>query len=304
MHIRRVLFAVLLTALPAAAQTPNDPFPTPIPATDGMIRVKFVEFAQIPDSSGEAARMMLIVDEPGTHRLFVNDMRGPLYSVSYDGKTVSRYLDLNAPQWSVSVQSNGAERGFQSFAFHPDFNRRGARGFGRFYTYTDTSNTSPRPDFVPGGGNKTHHTVLLEWTAKNPAAAAYDGAAPRELLRFEQPFQNHNGGHIAFNPLASRRDADYGLLYVGSADGGSGGDPLELAQNLGSAFGKILRIDPLGTNSANGKYGIPAANPPPRHWRKSMRRGCAIHNACSGTRRPAPCSSPTSARTSSRKSVR
>jgi glucose/arabinose dehydrogenase len=45
------------------------------------------------------------------------------------------------------------------------------------------------------------------------------------------------------------------------ADGGSGGDPLHLAQNLGSAFGKLFRIDPLATNSENGKYGIPASNP-------------------------------------------
>ncbi len=51
------------------------------------------------------------------------------------------------------------------------------------------------------------------------------------------------------------------MLYVGSADGGSGGDPFDLAQDLGSIFGKILRIDPLGTNSVNGQYGIPADNP-------------------------------------------
>jgi len=36
---------------------------------------------------------------------------------------------------------------------------------------------------------------------------------------------------------------------------------MNLAQNLGSAFGKILRIDPLGNNSTNGHYGIPASNP-------------------------------------------
>src|SRR4029453_13271708 len=36
---------------------------------------------------------------------------------------------------------------------------------------------------------------------------------------------------------------------------------LRLAQNLKSAFGKILRIDPGGSNSANGKYGIPPSNP-------------------------------------------
>jgi glucose/arabinose dehydrogenase len=66
---------------------------------------------------------------------------------------------------------------------------------------------------------------------------------------------------LGFNPLASPGSADFGLLYVGFADGGSGGDPLEHAQNLNSPFGKLLRIDPLGSNSANGKYGIPPSNP-------------------------------------------
>jgi glucose/arabinose dehydrogenase len=50
-------------------------------------------------------------------------------------------------------------------------------------------------------------------------------------------------------------------VYIGFAEGGRGGDPLDLAQNLGSAFGKMLRIDPLGANSRNGKYGIPSGNP-------------------------------------------
>jgi hypothetical protein len=259
----RVIVAALVFASPALAQTTNDPFPQPIAATEGVITVKFVEFASIPDIAGQAqpARMMLMIDEPGTHRLFVNDMRGPLYSVSYDGKTVTQYVDINATNWGVNVNSSGAERGFQSFAFHPQFNQRGSRGFGKFYTLTDTASTTPPADFKPGGGTHTHDTVLLEWTAKNPGGATYDGAPPRELIRFEQPFGNHNGGHLTFNPLASPKDADYGLLYMGFADGGSGGDPMKLAQNLGSAFGKIHRIDPLGTNSTNGKYGIPAANP-------------------------------------------
>jgi glucose/arabinose dehydrogenase len=103
--------------------------------------------------------------------------------------------------------------------------------------------------------------VLLEWTAKTPSATSYDGVTPRELFRVEHPFANHNGGLIAFNPLARQGQPDFGMLYVGSADGGSGGDPLNNAQNLASLFGKILRIDPLGRNSINGKYGIPADNP-------------------------------------------
>ena len=85
--------------------------------------------------------------------------------------------------------------------------------------------------------------------------------APRELMRWERPFVNHNGGQLGFNPLARPGSDDYGLLYLGNADGGAGGDPMNQAQNLGSTFGKILRIDPLGNNSANGKYGIPKDNP-------------------------------------------
>jgi hypothetical protein len=254
--------AATIVAATAFAQVTNDPFPEPIPASEAVISVKFVEFATVPDSeSGLAPRMMLLADEPGTKRLFVNDMTGPLYRVSYDGKTVERYLDLNDPRWGIAVQSQNFERGFQSFAFHPQFSQRGARGFGKLYTITDTSNIEPVPDFVPGGGKRTHHTILLEWTAKDPSVAAYDGGPPRELLRVEQPFVNHNAGRLTFNPLASPRDPDYGLLYVGFADGGSGGDPLNLAQNLASPFGKILLIDPLGKNGANKKYGFPVSNP-------------------------------------------
>src|SRR5262245_16906714 len=255
------LIAGALISSTLFAQAPNDPFPAPIAATEGVVTVGFVEFAAIPDMAGQPARMMLLADVPGIRHLFVNDMRGPLYRVSYDGKTVEQYLDLNAPNWNVNVNSNGNERGFQSFAFHPQFNQAGARGFGKFYTIVDSANTEPAPDFVPGGGTNTHDSLLLEWTAKNPSAAAYDGGAPRELLRIEQPFANHNCGLLAFNPLATPASPDYGLLYMSFADGGSGGDPLKLAQNLQSPFGKLLRIDPLGTNSKNGKYGIPAANP-------------------------------------------
>jgi hypothetical protein len=255
-------FIVLLAGAPEGfAQPSSDPFPTPLPAVEGVVRVSFVEFASLPDVAGQAARPMILVDEPGTRRLFVNDMRGPIYSIGYDGKPVRAYVDINEPRYEVNVQSAGRERGFQSFAFHPQFNRPGTRGFGKFYTLTDSTNTAPAPDFRPSGGTRTHDTVLLEWTAKNPAAETYDGGTPRELMRWEQPFANHNGGQLGFNLLAAEGSADFGLLYIGFADGGSGGDPLDLAQNLNAAFGKILRIDPLGSTSANKKYGIPPGNP-------------------------------------------
>jgi glucose/arabinose dehydrogenase len=80
-------------------------------------------------------------------------------------------------------------------------------------------------------------------------------------MRWRQPYANHNAGMVAFKSTAQPGTADFGLLYVGVGDGGSGGDPQGLAQNLGSAFGKILRIDPLGSNGRGGKYGIPTSNP-------------------------------------------
>jgi hypothetical protein len=224
--------------------------------------VNFREFAALPEVAGNAARPMLMSYEPGTRRMFVNDMHGALYSVSRDVKQVMPFLDHRDPRWDIQVQFQNFERGFQSFAFHPDFSRRGAPGYGKIYTYSDTSHVEPTPDWTPPPGAKvSHHAVLLEWTAKNPEAAVYDGAAPRELMRWQRPFVNHNGGQLGFNPHARRGTADYGLLYAGNADGGSGGDPMNVAQNLASSFGKILRIDPLGSNSANGKYGIPKDNP-------------------------------------------
>jgi glucose/arabinose dehydrogenase len=239
----------------------NNPFPDPLPATDGVIKVNYVEFATIPDVANQPPRINLVIDEPGTRRLFVNTMTGMLYTLSRDGKALAPYLDLNDPKWESPVNSNGPERGFQSFAFHPQFAQSGTPGFGKFYTYIDTPNMTPTPDFVPLGAGRTHDEILLEWTAKDPKGASYDGDKPREMFRVAHPFGNHNGGQIAFNPVARPRTPDFGLLYVGSADGGSGGDPYNMSQNLKSIFGKILRIDPLGRNSANGKYGIPPSNP-------------------------------------------
>jgi glucose/arabinose dehydrogenase len=271
MAIRLIHFvatAVLMASMPSSAfaQSPapatNDPFPQPIAATDGVVRVSYREFATIPDVDGQPARMMLLAPEPGGQRLFVNAMQGPLFSISSDGRSVVKYLDLADMNWDVRVQAQNNERGFQSFSFHPQFNQAGSRGYGKFYTYTDTMKMPMEVDFTAVGATKpTHDTVLLEWTAKTPGAATYDGGPPREVLRLRQPFANHNAGQLGFNPLATPGSADFGLLYIGVADGGSGGDPLKLSQNLGSAFGKIFRIDPLGSNSANKSYGIPASNP-------------------------------------------
>ena len=97
------------TPTPIPSPTPTlpanlsiDPLPEAIQQTEGIIEVAITDFARLPESgdpeSSDArdhgpALMMLLVDEPGTCRLFVNDFRGPLHSVSYDGQTVKLYVD-------------------------------------------------------------------------------------------------------------------------------------------------------------------------------------------------------------------
>lgn len=72
------------------------------------------------------------------------------------------------------------------------------------------------------------------------------------LLRFNQPYSNHNGGQIAFG--------SDGYLYISSGDGGSGGDPQQHGQNTTNLLGKMLRIDVNNTSSGRN-YSIPADNP-------------------------------------------
>ena len=241
-----------------------DPYPA-IPQAEAVITVAIEDFASLPDSDqgfGELipARMMLLRDEPSTGRLFVNDLNGPLYSITCGGQ-VTLYVDLGASRWNLQLDLAGRPKGFQSFAFHPQFGDAETAGHGRFYTLIDTKATAPRPDYVADPALRDHDTVLLEWIAKDPSAAVYDGGPPRELLRLQQPNFAHNDGMLSFRPGAVPQDPDVGLLYMGLGDGGRGSDPQRLARNLGSPFGKILRLDPLGANSANGKYGVPESNP-------------------------------------------
>ena len=88
------------------------------------------------------------------------------------------------------------------------------------------------------------------------------------MFALDQPFPNHNGGHLVFGPD--------GLLYIGLGDGGAAGDPLEAGQDRGQLLGSILRIDPAGVDGS--AYAIPADNPfvgeegaRPEVWLKGVR---------------------------------
>ncbi len=203
--------------------------------------------------------MSVMTSDP-TGRLFVNDQNGPLYSVGAGGGSVTEYLDLR--DQSVGLISGG-EVGFQSFAFHPDFATPSTGGFGKFYTLHSSNDTGSTPDFDPGGST-SFHTVLLEWQTSTPTASTFSPTVPanpfREVIRFKQPFGNHNGGLIAFNTRGTAAGTDRTNLYVAMGDGGSGNDPQGNGQKLGNPYGALLRIDPLGSDSTNGQYGIVAEN--------------------------------------------
>src|SRR6185369_12121113 len=114
-----------------------------------------------------------------------------------------------------------------------------------------------------------HQIVLREWTVNPAAPNVVAAGTPKELMRINHPQSNHIGGDIHFG-------ADNNL-YISLGDGGGANDfnggtattnntdghtnSTGNGQDTSVVFGKILRIDPLGTNSANGKYGIPAGNP-------------------------------------------
>ena len=228
-----------------------------------QVTVGIEDYATIP---GGNARMSVMTADPAG-RLFVNDQLGQLYSVSRGtNPSVSSYLNFSG---SVTGLVAGGERGFQSFAFHPDFYNTGTGGFGKFYTMhtsappEDSNDPNFAADFTPGG-DRANDSVLLEWETNDPNAATFVPANAnqpnREVVRFEQPFANHNAGQIAFNTSVGSTDPDRGNLYVALGDGGGSNDPQNNGQNAGNPYGAILRIDPLGNTSTNGQYGIVTAN--------------------------------------------
>ena len=259
--------AVCFVQLPPAVLFSRDAFPDHIADAEPLL-VNVSDFAQLPDFDGKPPRIQNLVDVPGADRLIASTAAGLLYAVSYDGTEASPYLDIGHDQGGVMLLVEPAPArgvGLDGVAFHPHFAADGTPGFGKFYTLQEVSDTEPPADFTPGhGSGDLWDTVLLEWTARDPTAWTYDGGPPRELLRVEQPYAGRNGGAISFRSGAGPSAPDYGLLYLGLGDGGGVrglGDPMGLAQDLGKVYGKLLRIDPLGSNSANGRYGVPADNP-------------------------------------------
>ncbi|MBA2947762.1 PQQ-dependent sugar dehydrogenase [Streptomyces himalayensis] len=256
-----------LVALPAptarAAEALTDPIPErPAASGIGLTVEEFASFPKTDPPPGPVtdprlvrhARINYLSELPdGSGRMAVPDLNGKLYLVE-DGKP-HVYLDIAATFAPAFFASRGLGQGFGFVTFDPGFKKNG-----RFYTvHTEAATaTTAQPD-MRQATNTNFHGIITEWTADDPAADTFSGTR-RELLRIGFTGQIHGIQQIDFNPTAQPDDKDYGLLYVAVGDGGQGARNTE-PQNLSRPHGKILRIDPRGSDSANGKYGIPAANP-------------------------------------------
>jgi glucose/arabinose dehydrogenase len=268
---------------PAAAQR-HVPLADPIPGTIPQSQVKFSLKTVM---SGLVSPVASAVAPGDRHHLYVADQPGQVWRVPIDNREDSamderddsldgaRDRDDDAaairrqPELFLDVSrllvklglgpTKYDERGLLGIAFHPQF-----RFNGLFYTFTSQP-VKGRADFstIPRGVAPDCQSVITEWRVQFPGRrnSPVDLKSARELVRIDKPQFNHNGGALAFGPDQ--------MLYVSLGDGGgaddqgvghvAGGNGQSLAP--GNVLGKILRIDPLGRNSANGKYGIPPDNP-------------------------------------------
>jgi glucose/arabinose dehydrogenase len=167
--------------------------------------------------AGDGSGRIFIIEKPGTIAVLSGDMNKPARKV---------FIDLQD-----TVYSRGNEQGLLGLAFHPDFKNNG-----KFYVNYTTKKK----------------TVIASYKTKSDGSGLGDPASGKVLLSFDQPFDNHNGGELAFGPD--------GYLYIASGDGGSGNDPRGNGQNLKKLLGKMLRID-VDQSSGDRNYAIPKDNP-------------------------------------------
>jgi glucose/arabinose dehydrogenase len=159
-------------------------------------------------------------------RVFVVEQGGSIRVVRSGKKLAKPFLDISG---QVTA---GGEQGLLSMAFAPDY-----ASSGLFYVY-----------FTDKAGDQQ----VVEF--KRSSADRADAGSARLVMKMADQEGNHNGGLLLFGPDR--------LLYIGTGDGGGGGDEHGAhgnGQNLGSPLGKLLRISPRPSDGR--AYGIPSDNP-------------------------------------------
>jgi glucose/arabinose dehydrogenase len=235
--------AGLLAAPSSAAPAPESAAPAVV-APAAVTPAAKLRVRTVLSTSGFSAPVLVTSAKDGANRLYVVEKAGRIRWVK-DGRIGGTYLDIRG-----LVTDNG-ERGMLGLAFAPDF----ATSRYLWVTYTNSSGA----------------LVLARFRAATASATSVAASTRRTVLTVPHPsYANHNGGNIAFGPD--------GMLYLGTGDGGGGGDPLANGQDPTSLSGKILRVD---VRCGSAIYCLPADNP----YAGSANRN-AQHIWMSGVRNP------------------
>ena len=181
-----------------------------------------------------------------TSLLFVLNQKGKIFILK-DNKIIKKpFLDITDRVHGSLTP--GSEEGLLGLAFHPKYQQNG-------YFYVN---------YV----NKNDSSIVSRFSVSNDPEIA-DVTTEKIILKVNQPFGNHNGGHLAFGPKDN-------MLYIGFGDGGKSGDPFNNSQNLNTFLGSILRVDVDNGNP----YQIPSDNP---FYEQEGRKGEIF---CYGLRNP------------------
>jgi glucose/arabinose dehydrogenase len=174
---------------------------------------------------GDFDHPVYVAGAPGFPKLlFVVEQPGRVIVLEGGRRLPRPFLDIRS-----AVGYDGGERGLLSIAFPPDYSQSGS-----FYVY-----------FNDKAGN-----IRVDEFKRGSATRAVPGSE-REVIGIPHPVNaNHNGGQMQFLD---------DLLYFGTGDGGSGGDPPNNAQNKDVLLGKLLRIDPRPSGAR--PYSVPSSNP-------------------------------------------
>jgi glucose/arabinose dehydrogenase len=220
--------AILVTQILGACG--SDPAkPMLPPACATPINGTSITFRFVAETQGPA---MIVTSPPDDVRRFVVEQEGRIKIIQDTGLVT--FLDITNGDLAA-----GGEQGLLGLAFHPKYATNGT--FFIFYT-TSNANVLAKLQVDPLDPNKA------------------DPASMQVVFSIPDFASNHNGGMLEFGPD--------GKLYIGTGDGGGGGDPMKTAQDPTKQLGKILRLDVDSAGAVPENYVLGMRNP----WRWSFDR--------------------------------
>jgi glucose/arabinose dehydrogenase len=199
-----------IAAVPDAGAPPAPELPPPSEEL-GAVPDDLAGAVKLEVIAEDLARPVLLTFAPGDSRkrLFVLEQHVARIRAIEGGQVARKpVLELKGKV------STGNEQGLLGLAFHPEWAENGRL----FVYYTD----------------RKDHSHVVEYQLA-PGADTIDPRSAREIYFHEQPYSNHNGGHLEFGPD--------GKLYLGLGDGGAAGDPLKAGQDPEQELAKLLRFD-------------------------------------------------------------